>query len=88
MSAPSLIHFFMDKKMDIENRMKEEISCRVNQLRQRVESSANNHNALVGRLAEAMYLLQIMESKEQEEKGCKEEEQNDEVPDDRNNTAS
>jgi hypothetical protein len=54
----------------------ESLSQRVTQLRSAVESSANQHNALIGRLAEAMHLLQVAESEQVTQ---------DEVPNDRNN---
>lgn len=43
---------------------KEMLQKRVDQLKSQVETSANNHNALVGRLAEAMYALKFVEDQE------------------------
>lgn len=58
---------------------KEEITERVNLLRNQAEMSANNHNALLGRLAESMYFLQMIESQEDKK---------EEVQDDGNNASS
>lgn len=35
----------------------QDIEARVNQLKKAVENSANNHNVLVGRLSEVMYIF-------------------------------
>lgn len=47
--------------------MKQELIERVNNLRASLEQSANNHNALIGRHAEAQYLLDEIMKKEHAE---------------------
>jgi len=48
--------------------MKEILLQRIQEIRGALEQSANNHNALIGRLAEAQFMFESYLKKEQEEK--------------------